>query len=426
MTSPAVRGKDADLEAAKAALQRATLAYVPTTTLTARYTRLSDTQNGSLGTLVAAPGAGAGQLPEGTPLSNISLGVDYPLNQYALSAGVTVPVSDYFLRLRSSRAASDLSVASATNTLESSRRRAAKDGKLAYYDWVRARLGTIVAEQALTQARAHLSDAQTGFRLGTVSNADVLRVESQVAQSELLVTSSQNLSALTEERLRTAQHDTSGQIYRIGEDVRRRQSGEPSGPIDQLWAEALRSRPELTALDADRESQRRLADVERSAHVPRVDVFGNVQYANPNSRVFPATDEFRGSWDTGVQLTWLLSDAVSAGAKTAQVEARADSISERRAELVDSIRLEVLDADQDVREAQVATTTSARGLAAAEESYRARRLLYQNGRATTVELLDAETDLTRARLDALGAFIDSRVAAVQLDYALGRTNRAGR
>jgi len=151
-----------------------------------------------------------------------------------------------------------------------------------------------------------------------------------------------------------------------------------------------------------------------------------VQYANPNSRVFPATDEFRGSWDTGVQLTWLLSDAVSAGAKTAQVEARADSISERRAELVDSIRLEVLDADQDVREAQVATTTSARGLAAAEESYRARRLLYQNGRATTVELLDAETDLTRARLDALGAFIDSRVAAVQLDYALGRTNRAGR
>ena len=62
----------------------------------------------------------------------------------------------------------------------------------------------------------------------------------------------------------------------------------------------------------------------------------------------------------------------------------------------------------------------ARGLAAAQESYRARRLLYQNGRATTVELLDAETDLTRARLDALGARIDERVASVRLAYALGQ------
>jgi outer membrane protein TolC len=87
---------------------------------------------------------------------------------------------------------------------------------------------------------------------------------------------------------------------------------------------------------------------------------------------------------------------------------------------VDAIRIEVLDADQAVRRAQVSRQTSARGLAAAEESDRARRLLYQNGRATTVELLDAETDLTRARLDALGAFIDARVAAVRLAYALGR------
>ena len=48
-----------------------------------------------------------------------------------------------------------------------------------------------------------------------------------------------------------------------------------------------------------------------------------------------------------------------------------------------------------------------------------RRALFQNGRATSVELTDAETELTRARLDRVAARIDARVAEVQLRHALG-------
>ena len=49
-----------------------------------------------------------------------------------------------------------------------------------------------------------------------------------------------------------------------------------------------------------------------------------------------------------------------------------------------------------------------------------RRDLYANGRATSIELTDAETDLTQARLNAVGARIDQRVARVRLVHALGR------
>jgi outer membrane protein len=419
-TSPTVAGRGAELSAANASLRRATLAYLPTTTLTARYARLSDTQNGSLGNLVAAPGAPPGQLPDGTPLFNVPLSFENPLDQYTLSAGMTVPLSDYFLRLRSSREAAEHGVTSATGNYDASRRKAKADARLFYYDWVRARLGLIVAQQALTLARAHLEDARTAFRLGTVSNADVLRVESQVAENELLVTTRQHQTTLTEERLRTVQHDGAGQPYRIGEDVRQPLPGSANVPLAALWAEAFRARPELEALAAEARGQRSQASVERAAYGPRLDGFANAQYSNPNSRVFPLNDEFRGSWDAGLQLTWVISDAASAGARSDVAEARSQAAEQRRAELADAIRLEVLDAEQAVQEAEVAKQTSARGLAAAEESYRARRLLFQNGRATTVELLDAETDLTRARLEALGAFIDSRVAAVRLAYAVGR------
>ena len=63
--------------------------------------------------------------------------------------------------------------------------------------------------------------------------------------------------------------------------------------------------------------------------------------------------------------------------------------------------------------------TSERGLAAAEESYRVRRALFQNGRSTSVELTDAETERSRAQLESISARLDHRIAQVRLVHAVG-------
>ena len=82
-------------------------------------------------------------------------------------------------------------------------------------------------------------------------------------------------------------------------------------------------------------------------------------------------------------------------------------------------RIEVLASQQAVQLAQLALATSQKGLAAAEEGYRVRRELLNAERATAVELVDAETDLTRARIAALNARVDMRVAMTQLAHAIG-------
>ena len=83
----------------------------------------------------------------------------------------------------------------------------------------------------------------------------------------------------------------------------------------------------------------------------------------------------------------------------------------------------MLAAQQAVLIAQRALETSQKGLAAAEEGYRVRRELLNAERATAVELVDAETDLTRARIAALNARVDLRVALAQLGHALGDERR---
>jgi len=79
----------------------------------------------------------------------------------------------------------------------------------------------------------------------------------------------------------------------------------------------------------------------------------------------------------------------------------------------------VLSAQQDIANAQRAIATTAKGLDAAEESYRVRRALLAAERVTAVELVDAETELTRARIAALDARIDLRIAIAGLAHALG-------
>jgi len=423
-SSYTVRARSEELLAAAADVDRAVSAYIPQVKLIASYTRLSDTGTKSASNIVAAPGAPPGPLGPGTPLVNVPLAFDTPLNQYSTEATIAVPLSDYFLRVHPLHEAAKLGEVAARERVRGEKLKAAADARLAYYDWVRSRLNLIVAEQSLVQARGHLGDAKTALDAGSVSPADVLRVESEVARSELLVASAQNLSTLTEEQLRTSMHDSRGHDYRVGEDVRQPAPTKNLSSLQDLWAEAQRSRPELRALDAQRGAREWSTSADRAAYGPRLDLVGGATYANPNSRIFPQEEEFRGTWDAGVRMSWTISDIPATAATVRGGEAEARALAADRAALGDQIHIEVMAAYQDRAKARVAEETTLRRLASAEESYRTRRVLYQNGRATTVELLDAETELTRARLEAVDARIDGRVAEVRLAYAVGRPDRS--
>jgi outer membrane protein TolC len=419
-TSGSVRARGEELYAAAAEVDRAVSAYVPQVALAASYTRLSDTSGGSAGNIVAAPGAPTGPITDPSRLVNVPLAFETPLNQYGLQASLSVPVTDYFLRVRQYHESAKLGEVSASEKLRAETFKIAADARLAYYDWVRARLNLIVARQALAQAQGHLNDARTGLAAGTLSQADVLRIESEVARSELLVVSSENLSELSEEQVRTLMHETRDGGYHIGEDVRQPAPTLNTARLQDLWLEARRSRPELRALDAQRGALEWSTAADRATYAPRLDLVGTASYANPNSRIFPQEEEFRGSWEAGARLTWVISDVPATAALVRGGEARARALAAERDALSDQIRLDVMSAFQDREEARVAERTTLRRLVSAEESYRTRRLLFQNGRATTVELLDAETDLTRSRLEAVDARIDGRVAEVRLAYAVGR------
>ena len=162
------------------------------------------------------------------------------------------------------------------------------------------------------------------------------------------------------------------------------------------------------------------ANTARVDRYPQLNAQVNAYYSRPNSRYQPPIDEWRATWDAGVMLSWTPTDIIGADAKARTAEAHAGEIAAQRGALKNSLRLEINKAINALTEAAFALESSGKGLEAAEENYRVRRELYRVGRATIVEVTDAETELTRARLAVVNALVDIRVARVTLDHALGR------
>jgi outer membrane protein TolC len=422
-TSFEVRTRVEERAAADAGVSQAQSDFLPHLSGSARYTRLSNLAPPLLGNLVLAPPDAVG----GQPADPARL-VVYPLsfativNQYAAQATLQLPLSDYLWRLPQAYAGARATARGAALVEEATRRQVAIEARLAYYAWVRARLDAVVAEESATRARRHLADVRNAAEAGRASRADVLGVEAQVASADLLVARVADTAEVADARLRTAMHDQSGRRYEIGEDV----TSDPSAPTEDaaaLRAEAAARRPEPRAIDEDAAAARAQAGGALAAALPRLDAVGNAVYANPNLRVFPQAAAYRGTWDASVQLSWTPTDAPGAAAARRAGLAHARALEAERGALLDRIGIEVTEAVLGLARARLAVQTARPGLVAAEESYRVRRILFQNGRATSIELTDAETGLTRARLELVTAQIDVRVAAARLTHAVGRDAR---
>lgn len=418
-TSYSAKAAEESLRSAAARVDQAWSQFLPRLTGTARYTRLSSFVPPNLGegSIVGTPA------PPGTlnpsPTAAVAFSFPLVLNNYLLQVGIVVPISDYFLRIGQGYSAATHAEEAAKQDVLAVRAKSASDGKVAFYNWLRARGANVVAEQALADQKTHLQDAHNQFSVGYASKADVLRAQTAVAAAELAVARAKNLAELLEKQVRIAVHARDEEVLSPGEKL----EGAPPavlGSQKEFVAEAHAKRPEIRSIDANAQAALRQARAQRGAAWPSIAGFGNVIYANPNPRRFPQSEEWFPTWEAGAQLTWSPNDVLLGGAGAGDFEARAHALVAQKNVVRDGVELEVVQATQSVKEADVAIETSDRELASAQEAYRVARELFRNGKITSTTLTDAETELTRARLDALNAAVDARIARVKLEHATGR------
>lgn len=432
--SSTVRAKQAEVEAARAKVEATAFQFVPKLTVKATYTRLSPVAANLGGALVGALHAGPlgmGPCPgpggatcvldsQGTPVGAAAFELKTFEDNYNLNATLGIPLSDYLLRLSHATASSSAGKHAAELALQAERLKVKTDARVLYYGWLRARGQVAVAHKSLEQVRARLKDAQAAYTLGAISKADLLRLEALVASTEVVVKQAESYQALSVQQLALTMGDPSGHEYRVGEDLMAPVSSPVTGTLPSLVAEAHANRLELRALAETSRALRRGASATSAGALPRLDAFAGADYGNPNQRYFPPQREWNLTWQLGLAASWTVGDVFIERAQAAELEANARSVDAQRQAARDGIQQEVTAMYLDRDRAEAALEATGRAVKAAEEAYRVATDLYRVGRATTTDMIDAESELLVARLKRLDAQIDLKVASARLRHAVGR------
>jgi outer membrane protein TolC len=413
-TAPSVKRARAQSELARSGAEQAWIGVYPRLELSASYTRLSEHDPAEFGR-IPMDFFGPGFPPEDrvlTPGKSIS-------DLFSLKAQVAYPVSDVFLKVLPSHDAAAQTVDAQQLSAKADEASIALAAREAYYNYARARATLAVARTSLAQTEAQRHDVDSLVAAGTLARVESMRASAVVAGSQVAVARAEGGVAVARTALQSLLHQEGEQEIGIAEDF-----ATPPPKLTEtkeaLLAKALQSRSELAALRTMIEVYEKTRDANGADRYPKLSIVGGYEFDNPNQRVDPFTREFNGSWSVSGVLSWSPNDYAGSRARMGLAGANRESSFAELAALEDALRREVAEAYAAYVAASQAMDAALTGIAAAEESHRVRREQFRAGAAVATDVVDAEAELRRARLELINAAIDSRIARARLDRAVER------
>jgi len=285
----------------------------------------------------------------------------------------------------------------------------------AFWALVTATQTEAVVERALGTLDAHLRDLRTRLDQGLIPPNDVLTTEAQRSHQQLLAIEARNLRQVAKADLRRVIGDDTGRDI----EAAITDAGVPQ-PVAATLEAARSQRPERRALASRIEGSRQREVASAAVAKPQVALGGGYDYARPNPRIFPRTDEWHQSWDASVNVSWSLWDGGRRRAEEAEAAAATRVLTARSADFDRQLAFEIEQRRLDVDSAIAAIAAAEDGVRAAQEAQRVLGERFAAGVATNTDVLDAQTDLLQAELDRTRAVAGARLALARLDRASGR------
>jgi outer membrane protein TolC len=410
-SSPNAERARAATAQARASASQAFVAVYPRLDLEASYTRLSDHAPRTFGSarIFDAMGnfAGTIEVDSANAIDDVM----------ALTARLAYPVSDLFFsilpRYEAASKLAELQKVRETAQDET----VALQAKQAYYEHARARAALLIAEAALAQNEAQRRDVEALVRGGALARVEQMRADAQVAAARVAVARAEGSVAVTLTSLRALMHDSSDTAFAVTEDLT--QALPPlTQTKGQLLEAARANRSELKALRGMASVHEKSITAENGGKLPQLVMQGQYDFANPNTRVAPLEKKFISSWQVGAALRWSPNDFATADTRVDRARAERASTEGDLRVLEDALVTEVSQAYEDYVASQEATLQALSGIAAAEETYRVRREQFRAGSVVATEVIQAETELRKARLELVSAAIDARIASARIDRAI--------
>ena len=355
--------------------------------------------------------AGYKRLDETKSIGNISFG---DLDNYSTALTVTQPIfagGSIPARINAARLVSLLA--------DQAVRAAAQDviytASRCYYDVLLNQHLYQISADAVRSARAHLDSVKQRRQGGVASDFDVLRAEVELSNFQAELIQNKNAINIAKTRLLKVMGISQDSTFVLSDKL-------TYVPSEMTMAQAVqiayRNRPDLFGRQFDIKYQKELLRIARSRYWPTISGYYENTWSKPDPH--NSTDiEWGRAWQAGLTATLPIFDGLGREGEIVQQKAR---FRQSQIDLIDAEEttlFELTKALLSIENTEEFVQSQRLNLTRAEEGSRLAGVGYREGINTQVEVIDAESALTRARSLYYQAIYLHIIAKLDLQKAMG-------
>jgi len=295
--------------------------------------------------------------------------------------------------------------------------------KSAYWNVYRAKELKRLSDENVNQIGQHLTDIENLFKQGMATTNAVLKVKVQLSNAKLLQSDASNNVAIAI----IAFNSTVG--IPLNTDIGIASSLTPTTKdfpeVQQLLVKAMTERPDMHSMEWRLRASQAGITAAQGGWLPQVYLSGNYYYSRPNQRIFPAQDQFKDTWDVGVNLQFDIWNNLTTVYQTDQAQSQYEQTKDAYAILKDGVTLEVTQNYLNVKQVKQKIQLAQLGVEQSDENLRVTQETFKAGLTTNSELLDAEVGQLQSKIQLLQALVEYELAQAKLEKSVGVVGEVG-
>jgi outer membrane protein len=399
---PGIEAQYGQVLSGEARTGQATGNYYPHFNIGSAYTRIWP-----VGAATSATTSLAG-LPPGGYIPTRTAGTVNTYEQYAITGNLSQLLFD-FGKTGAQVGVQKLNTQAARLDLQNVREQIIFDITQAYYMLLALQQNRDVALEAVEQFKKHVEYARELFEVGAKPKFDVTKAEVDLSNAEVNLIKAENGVSAARVNLRNAMGQAYGPSYAVEEDPTIRS-------VDQTFEEAIRMaverRPDLLALQKQKESAREAIKVAERSHFPTVNGVASGVYVGTG---FPLDH----GWTAGFNMVLPLFTGYVTTYQVAEARANLVTATAKERSLKQTIVQDLEQGFIAMREAAQRIKSGETTIKQAKENLELATERYLAGLAIGVEITDAVVAYANARTAYIGAHYDHKIAGARIRKAMG-------
>ncbi len=263
----------------------------------------------------------------------------------------------------------------------------------AYLDAVLAKESIDVAKQAVADAKEHVKLAESMHEVGIALLSDVLRAKVYLSKAEEMLSSSENSYKVAKRAIELVSNTKLGDFEVINIDTC------PTVDIQGIRSKALENRKDIKALSERIKAMEEAYRITLSDNLPQLYAFGSYSLYSKSS---PFGSDGKG-YMVGFGASWAFDTGLSTLRRAQANLERKKSLEDKLNLLKDSVLFDIDKAYAEYQNSLLSLRSAEERVKESEEVVRVIELRYKAGIARMIDLLDAQTELDRARFDRIKA-----------------------